>query len=61
MILQFPRTNYLRLGHIPGFKSRDRNLLTISYERRISMDKVRNKLTEEIGELALRYDMNYIG
>jgi hypothetical protein len=30
-------------------------------ERRISMDEEREKLIEEIGDLALEYDMNYVG
>jgi hypothetical protein len=33
----------------------------IQWERRISMDEQREKLIEEIGDLALQYDMNYVG
>ena len=48
-------------GYIQGFKSRDRILLAIDGKGRIFMDEEREKVIEEIGELALQYDMNYIG
>jgi hypothetical protein len=35
--------------------------LAIGWERRISMDEGREKLIEEIGELALQYDMKHSG
>jgi hypothetical protein len=49
------------LGYIPGSKSRDRVLLAIVWKGRISMDEERKKLIEETGELALQYDIDYIG
>jgi hypothetical protein len=42
-------------------KSRDRIVLTINWKGRGSMDEGREKLIEEIGELAVQYDMNYFG
>ena len=45
----------------PGFIVKDRTFISIDWERRIFMDEGREKLIEEIGELALQYDMNYVG
>jgi hypothetical protein len=36
-------------------------VLSIGSERRIFMAEEKERLIEEIGNLALQYDMNYIG